>query len=78
MMPGMGDMATMQMQMDPDALVATFCGAKNPDLAFIDLTIPHHEMAIQAPRPHWSRPHTTRFVRLPSASSPINSGKSMN
>jgi uncharacterized protein (DUF305 family) len=48
MMPGMGDMASMQMQMDPDALVTTFCGAEDPDLAFIDLTIPHHEMAVMA------------------------------
>jgi uncharacterized protein (DUF305 family) len=46
MMPGMGDMASMQMQMDPEALVTTFCGAEDPDLAFIELTIPHHEMAI--------------------------------
>lgn len=48
MMPGMGDMATMQMQMDPQALVAAFCAGEDPDLTFIDLTIPHHEMAIQA------------------------------
>ena len=48
MMPGMGDMAAMQMQMDPNALVAAFCAGKDPDLAFIDLTIPHHQMAIQA------------------------------
>jgi uncharacterized protein (DUF305 family) len=48
MMPGMGDMASMQMQMDPEALVTTFCGAEDPDVAFIDLTIPHHEMAIRA------------------------------
>jgi uncharacterized protein (DUF305 family) len=47
-MPGMGDMASMQMQMDPVALVSTFCGAEDPDLAFIDLTIPHHEMAVMA------------------------------
>ena len=48
MMPGMGDMAAMQMQMDPDALVAAFCAGEDPDLTFIDLTIPHHEMAIMA------------------------------
>ncbi len=48
MMPGMGDMASMQTQMDPEALVSTFCGAEDPDLAFIDLTIPHHEMAVMA------------------------------
>jgi len=48
MMPGMGDMASMQARMDPEALVATFCTAEDPDAAFIDLTIPHHEMAIRA------------------------------
>jgi uncharacterized protein (DUF305 family) len=48
MMPGMGDMSSMQQQMNPDALVATFCSAEDPDVAFIDLTIPHHEMAIRA------------------------------
>jgi uncharacterized protein (DUF305 family) len=48
MMPGMGDRASMQMQMDADALVTTFCSAEDPDLAFVDLTIPHHEMAIMA------------------------------
>lgn len=48
MMPGMGDMTTMQMQMDPQALVAAFCAGEDPDLTFIDLVIPHHEMAIQS------------------------------
>lgn len=48
MMPGMGDMAAMQMQMDPGALVATFCAGEDPDLTFIELTIPHHEMAIMS------------------------------
>jgi uncharacterized protein (DUF305 family) len=48
MMPGMGDMASMQRQMDPSALVAAFCVGEDPDLTFIDLTIPHHEMAIMA------------------------------
>ena len=48
MMPSMGEMASMQMQMDPEALVITFCGAEDPDEAFIDLTIPHHEVAIMA------------------------------
>jgi uncharacterized protein (DUF305 family) len=47
-MPGIGDIASMQMLMDPNTLVATFCRADDPDLAFIDLVIPHHEMAIQA------------------------------
>ncbi|MDQ3412285.1 MAG: DUF305 domain-containing protein, partial [Chloroflexota bacterium] len=35
-------------QMDPAAQVTAFCEADNPDLAFIDLTIPHHESAIAA------------------------------
>jgi len=48
MMPGMGDMASMDTLMDAEALVAAFCAAENADLAFIDLTIPHHEMAIVA------------------------------
>jgi uncharacterized protein (DUF305 family) len=48
MMPGMGDMAAMQQMMDPNALVAAFCAGGDPNLAFIDLTIPHHEMAIAA------------------------------
>ena len=46
MMPGMGDMAAMQM--DPQALVAAFCAGDDSDLTFIDLVIPHHEMAIQS------------------------------
>ena len=48
MMPGMGDMAEMAHQMNPSAQVGEFCAAEDPDLAFIDLTIPHHEMAITA------------------------------
>ncbi len=48
MMPGMGDMEAMAAMMDAEALVAAFCAAENADLAFIDLTIPHHEMAIAA------------------------------
>jgi len=47
-MPGMGDMDMMAMQMDPDALVSAFCAGEDPDLTFIELTIPHHEMAIMA------------------------------
>lgn len=47
-MLGLGDMDAMMTQMDPRALVAEFCAADNPDLAFIDLSIPHHEMAITA------------------------------
>jgi uncharacterized protein (DUF305 family) len=48
MMPAIGDMESMAAMMDAEALVADFCSAENPDLAFIDLTIPHHEMAIAA------------------------------
>ena len=48
MMPGMGDMAMMQRQLDPQTVVAAFCAGDDPDLTFIDLTIPHHEMAIMA------------------------------
>ena len=48
MMPSMGDMADLQQQMDPPALVAAFCAGKDPDVTFIDLAIPHHEMAIAA------------------------------
>jgi uncharacterized protein (DUF305 family) len=47
-MPSMGDMEQMATLMDPTALVAAFCAAEDPDLAFTALTIPHHEMAIQA------------------------------
>lgn len=45
-MPGMGGM--MMTMMDADALVATFCAQPDPDIAFIDLTIPHHQDAIVA------------------------------
>lgn len=49
MMPGMaGTMKEMAFQMDPAAQVAAFCAAENADLAFIDQTIPHHQMAIAA------------------------------
>lgn len=48
MMPAMGDMESMAAMMDAEALVAAFCAADDADLAFIDLTIPHHEMAIAA------------------------------
>ncbi len=48
-MPGMtGDMDEMAAQMDPRAQVAAICAAGDADLAFIDLTIPHHESAIAA------------------------------
>jgi uncharacterized protein (DUF305 family) len=48
MMPGMGDMQSMAAMMDAEALVAAFCASEDPDVAFIDLTIPHHQMAIMA------------------------------
>lgn len=47
MMPGMMmSPEEMAQQMNPDAMVASFCAAADPDLAFIDLVIPHHESAI--------------------------------
>ena len=49
MMPGMGAMMDgMAFQMDTAGQVAAICAADNPDLAFIDLVIPHHQMAIIA------------------------------
>jgi uncharacterized protein (DUF305 family) len=49
MMPGMsGTMAEMAFQMDATAQVEAICAAENADLAFIDLTIPHHQMAIES------------------------------
>jgi uncharacterized protein (DUF305 family) len=47
-MPGMGVMDQMTMLMDAEALVAAFCAGSDPDLTFIEVTIPHHEMAIAA------------------------------
>jgi uncharacterized protein (DUF305 family) len=48
-MPGMpGTMPQMASMMNAGDLVATFCAAENPDLAFIDLVITHHQMAIAA------------------------------
>ena len=44
-MEGM-DPAEMAFQMDPSAMAATICGAEEPDLTFIDLTIAHHQTAI--------------------------------
>lgn len=48
MMPGMGSTEEMAFQMDAESQVSAFCAAEDPDLAFIDLVIPHHEMAITA------------------------------
>ena len=50
-MPSMsGTPEEMAFQMDAAAQVAALCAAEDTDLAFIDLTIPHHEMAIEASR----------------------------
>jgi uncharacterized protein (DUF305 family) len=48
MMPGLGDATSMKNQMDADYQVSTFCAAADPDLAFIELVIPHHQMAIDS------------------------------
>jgi uncharacterized protein (DUF305 family) len=51
MMPTMASMSTMDemtKEMSAEAQVKAFCSAENPDLAFIDLTILHHQMAIAA------------------------------
>jgi len=49
MMPGMTmPMDEMMAQMDAATQVTTFCAATDADLAFIDLTIPHHRSAITA------------------------------
>ncbi len=47
-MPGMGAAQDMMRMMDAGAQIQEFCAADNYDLAFIDLTIPHHQMAIDA------------------------------
>ncbi len=47
-MPGMGSVDAMMQQMDANQQVATFCAAENPDLAFIEQVIPHHQMAISS------------------------------
>jgi uncharacterized protein (DUF305 family) len=48
-MPGMGSgMDMMGNQMSADWQVSTFCAADDPDLAFIEQVIPHHEMAVMA------------------------------
>ncbi len=47
-MPGMDAMDDMMFQMDAAAQVAAICAADDTGLAFIELTIPHHEMAIAA------------------------------
>lgn len=48
-MPNMsGPMGQMAFLMDSDAMVAEFRAADNADAAFIDLVIPHHQMAVEA------------------------------
>lgn len=49
MMPSVSvPMDEMMAQMDAATQVAQFCAAADPDLAFIALTIPHHQSAIEA------------------------------
>ncbi len=48
MMPGMGSAEEMRNQMDAQFQVSTFCAAEDPDLAFIQLVIPHHQMAVDS------------------------------
>jgi uncharacterized protein (DUF305 family) len=43
-----GTMEEMMREMDAAYQVSTFCAAEDPDLAFIDQVIPHHQMAIDA------------------------------
>lgn len=48
MMPGMGSAGEQMQIMSAEWQVQTFCAAADFDLAFIDQTIPHHQMAIDA------------------------------
>ena len=48
LIPGLGSIQDMAMQMNSQAQIAAFCADDDPDLAFIDLTISHHQMAIAA------------------------------
>lgn len=45
-----GTMDEMMREMEAMTQVAAFCSAANPDLAFIDQVIPHHQMAIDVSR----------------------------
>ena len=45
-MPATGMTDDMAFQMDPQAQVNAFCAAQDPDVTYIDLVIPHHQMAI--------------------------------
>lgn len=52
LMPGMSStMEEMGFQMDAAAQVAAICAAENTDLAFIDMTIAHHQTAIESSEP---------------------------
>lgn len=52
MMPGIsGTRKEMTSQMDPAAQAAAICAAENTDLAFTEMTIAHHQMAIEASEP---------------------------
>ena len=52
MMPGIsGTTEEMAFQMDPAAQAAAICAAENTDLTFIEMTIAHHQMAIEASEP---------------------------
>lgn len=47
-MPLLPDADAITSQLDRGALMTAFCTAHNPDLAFIDITLSHHEVAITA------------------------------
>lgn len=47
-MPGMGSAEEMMNLMSAEVQVQTFCAADDYDLAFIEQTIPHHQMAVDA------------------------------
>jgi len=47
-MPGMGTAEEQMRIMDAGWQISAFCAADSYDLAFIDQTIPHHQMAIDA------------------------------
>ncbi len=38
------------MQVDRAALIDAFCQSADPDLAFADLTLAHHQMAVESSR----------------------------
>ncbi len=65
-MPGMNSSMDMMMQqMDANQQIATFCSATDPDLAFMDQVIPHHQMAIDGSKDALKRavhPETKTFA----------------